>query len=45
MPSQLWWIIATVLLGALISAGLLSQVYVREQVPPAEIERLAPSQR
>ena len=45
MTTRFWWIVVAVLLGALLSAGLLSRVYVGQQIPPPEAERLVPPQR
>lgn len=42
MTTRLWWMVVTVLVGAIVSAGLLARVYVRQQVPPGEVERLVP---
>lgn len=45
MSTRQWWILIAVLIGALISGVLLSRVYVRQQVPPGEIEQFAPKLR
>ena len=41
MTTRFWWILLTVAFGAIIAAGIISRVYVKQQLPP-EVERLAP---
>jgi hypothetical protein len=45
MNTRLRLVVVAVLLGALVSACLLSRVYVGQQIPPAEVERLMTHER
>jgi hypothetical protein len=44
MTTRFWWIFLAVALGALVAAGMISRVYVGQQLPP-EAERPAPTLR
>ena len=41
MTTRFWLTLLAVALGALIAAGVISRVYVEQQLPP-EVERVAP---
>jgi hypothetical protein len=42
MTTRFWWILFAVVAGALVAAGTISRIYVRQQLPP-QVERLTPN--